>query len=266
MLGTLGRSFFAAVPFLIVFLVFVYAFASSYLLVFGSQLGDYRNIRFASWSLFKTILGDFELDELATASYFLGPVLAVGFVALALFVILNMLVAIVLDAYQEEVDQLKRQPPHPVLPFLSAYANIGILSCCGVECRRWYRDQEQLCGPICGLQCSRRHLVLVELMCTPAGMEPQLPGLSGDSQRVPDTAQPSEVDKQRSSQTADGTRPAKSESQLNQPSIREALAQLIGSLSEQDRTSLMQRMQSDQADRAGGRGATSLSPEGPEPK
>jgi len=85
-------------------MVFVYAFASSYLLVFGSQIGDYRNLGYSIWSLYKTILGEFHLDELSEASYVLGPILAILFVALALFVILNMLVALVLDSYQEEVE------------------------------------------------------------------------------------------------------------------------------------------------------------------
>lgn len=239
-LGTLARSFKAAVPFIIVFGVFVYSFASSYLLVFGSQLGDYRNIGFASWSLFKTILGDFELDSLASASYFLGPLLAVSFVALALFVILNMLVAIVLDSYQEEVMELKRNPQHPVMPFLSAYVNLGVYHVCGLECRRWFRDQEQSCGRIVGLRCSRRHQVLIELMCTPDGVVPELPAAEAAS------LQAAESERTRKRAPTDSTpAPSPKASSPRQPrGISDALVSVLETLTEQQRAEVLGKLTS----------------------
>jgi hypothetical protein len=48
----------------------------------------------------RSLLGDFDFKELEDAHFVMGPVFFLIFVGLAVFVVLNMLIAIISDAYE----------------------------------------------------------------------------------------------------------------------------------------------------------------------
>ena len=70
-------------------------------MIFHSRLDSFRTIGQTVYTLIRSLLGDFEFEELQEAHGYMGPLLFVIFVVLAVFVVLNMLIAIISDAYSE---------------------------------------------------------------------------------------------------------------------------------------------------------------------
>ena len=56
---------------------------------------------FRSFSLFRTILGDFDFDALQQANRVLGPAFFILYVFFVFFILLNMFLAIINDTYSE---------------------------------------------------------------------------------------------------------------------------------------------------------------------
>mmetsp|Transcript_9536 Transcript_9536/g.33511 ORF Transcript_9536/g.33511 Transcript_9536/m.33511 type:complete len:678 (-) Transcript_9536:100-2133(-) len=104
--GTLGRSAGEVVGFMVIFAITFYGFAAAHMMSFGALVFDYRNMTQAMLSLITSLLGDFDLDELARAQWLLGPAFFIVFVALAVFVVLNVLIAIISDAYTATNEEL----------------------------------------------------------------------------------------------------------------------------------------------------------------
>jgi len=84
----------------IVFLV-LFAYGTAFWLAFGSDVRLYSDLTLCVLSLFRTILGDFDLDELSHANYFMGPLLFVTFIVIMFFVVLSMVLAIVDEAFNK---------------------------------------------------------------------------------------------------------------------------------------------------------------------
>jgi hypothetical protein len=61
------------------------------------------------FSLLQALLGEFDFDALREANPYMGPVVFIAFIVLSVFVVLNMLIAIISDAYQEAKDEAERQ-------------------------------------------------------------------------------------------------------------------------------------------------------------
>lgn len=104
--GTLSRAASSVSNFAIIFLVVLYGFSSCFMVMFGNRLGDFRNLTHSGLSLLRSLLGDFDLGELSRGQYFWGPLLFVLYVCLAVFVVLNILIAIISDAYNDEIEEL----------------------------------------------------------------------------------------------------------------------------------------------------------------
>lgn len=95
--------------FAVIFVVMFYGFAAAHMMTFGTKLQSYRNLTSSSFSLLEALLGEFDLFALARAQWLMGPTFFVLFIALAALVVLNVLIAIISDAYQLQIEFLHGQ-------------------------------------------------------------------------------------------------------------------------------------------------------------
>jgi len=86
---------------------FSIAFQSS----FGNEVSDWMTWRTSMLSLFRALVGDFDIQQLRNTSYVFGPMLFVGFVVLVFFIFLRIFLSIVdiaLDEVKHEVTDQKK--------------------------------------------------------------------------------------------------------------------------------------------------------------
>ena len=122
----LEASFRACFGFIVVIVLVGFATASAFLLAFGTRIEGFRNLTEAASSVFMGFLGDISLSELRAANYWLGPVLFIIFLLLGIFVLLNMFIAIIGEAYSSTKEAMHRAgrqiypcPLHSHSPVLS---------------------------------------------------------------------------------------------------------------------------------------------------
>jgi hypothetical protein len=104
--GTLSRAGGAIGAFLVIFLMIAFAFGTAFHMTFGPRLYNYRNLTSTFYTLLQALLGDFDFDELTTEDKLFGPFLFLAFVTVAVFVILNVVIAIIGNAYDETLRTL----------------------------------------------------------------------------------------------------------------------------------------------------------------
>lgn len=109
-LDTLQRAGAPMLHFTLVFAMVFYGFATAFSATFGSKVEGYRNLTQSAFSLLKALLGDMNFDEMKIAQWFMAPLLTIVFLAVAVFIILQILLAIVLEAYEEVRQQTDKQP------------------------------------------------------------------------------------------------------------------------------------------------------------
>eukprot|EP01025_Chloroclados_australasicus_P020719 TRINITY_DN21864_c0_g1_i1.p1 TRINITY_DN21864_c0_g1~~TRINITY_DN21864_c0_g1_i1.p1 ORF type:complete len:254 (+),score=30.25 TRINITY_DN21864_c0_g1_i1:145-906(+) len=78
-------------------------------MAFGTRMEQYRNLKESFYAVVRALLMDFDLQELRNANLWLGPVFFGTFILLAVFVLLNMFIAIISDAYSETRMELQQQ-------------------------------------------------------------------------------------------------------------------------------------------------------------
>jgi len=103
---TLARAAAGLGGFFLVMAIVLFGSAQAFLLAFGSKVSDYRNLQESLLSLIRALLLDFDLQELRDANLWLGPIFFVSFVMLGVFVLLNMFIAIISDAYDSTKEDL----------------------------------------------------------------------------------------------------------------------------------------------------------------
>jgi hypothetical protein len=92
-----------------VFGVIGYGFTQAHTMVFRDRLEGYRSLKHSMYSLMSSLLGDFNFSELYEADATLGPFFFVFYVLMAVFVVLNMVIAIISDAYSECSAKMKQK-------------------------------------------------------------------------------------------------------------------------------------------------------------
>eukprot|EP00937_MAST-01D_sp_MAST-1D-sp2_P006573 g6573.t1 len=111
MTATIARSAKGVAGFGMIFFIIFFGFAQSHSMVFGAKIEEFRTIGDTMFSLIRSLLGDFDFVALERADGTMGPVLFIVFVMLAVLVVLNMLIAIISDAYAEcEEDNRGKEP------------------------------------------------------------------------------------------------------------------------------------------------------------
>lgn len=104
--GTLARAASTVGGFAVVFCVVLFGFAEAHMLTFGSRVVGFRNLSVSMVTLLRSLVGDFEFEAMVEAQWLLGVVFFVLFVALSVVVVLNILIAIISDAFNEEIHEL----------------------------------------------------------------------------------------------------------------------------------------------------------------
>ena len=109
--GTLNKCSKELGGFTVMFAIIFFAFAELGYLLFGVQVADYKNTTEAGFTLFRTILGDFNFVAIEQADYIWGPIFFLSYIFFVFFVLLNMFLAIINDTYGEVKADLKRAKP-----------------------------------------------------------------------------------------------------------------------------------------------------------
>lgn len=104
---TLGRAIKPLASFAGVFCVIFYGFAQAHCMIFHDRLHEFRTLTASSFTLLRSLLGDFDFMQLKNTEEFIGPIFFVLFVSIATLVILNMVIAIISDAYSEVDNDMK---------------------------------------------------------------------------------------------------------------------------------------------------------------
>merc|ERR1711997_1410131 len=91
------------------FFTVFFAFAQLGYLLFGTQVEDFSSFSNAIFTLLRTILGDFNFNEIEQANRVLGPIFFLSYVFFVFFVLLNMFLAIINDTYSEVKEEISAQ-------------------------------------------------------------------------------------------------------------------------------------------------------------
>jgi hypothetical protein len=104
-----------------VFAVIGYGFIQAHTMVFRDRIEGYRNFTHSMYSLMSSLLGDIALSELYDADHLFGPFFFVFFVVMAVFVVLNMVIAIISDAYSVCASKMRNKPKVNILGEVTDY-------------------------------------------------------------------------------------------------------------------------------------------------
>jgi len=96
---TIGKAGPDVMAFMMVFGIILWGFSQAHGMVFHAKLYDYRSLDNSVYALVRSLLGDFDFESLRHADKTMGPIFFLIFVMCAVFVVLNMLIAIISDAY-----------------------------------------------------------------------------------------------------------------------------------------------------------------------
>jgi hypothetical protein len=121
MVKTIAKSARQVVGFFFIFMMIMFGFTQAHTMVYGYRLYQYHSMEKSFFSLLKSLLGDFDFDELRDANPYIGPGLFLLFVGLAVFVLLNMLIAIISDAYEESVEEIAMESELELLKMIFLY-------------------------------------------------------------------------------------------------------------------------------------------------
>jgi len=105
--NTLYKSAAGVSNFFLIFMICMLAFSFAFNIAFGTELEAYATHFSSMSSLMKALLGDFDWDALVDTHHILGPFLFVLFECVSVFVILNLLIAIISEAYEDAKAGLK---------------------------------------------------------------------------------------------------------------------------------------------------------------
>jgi len=98
---TLGSCATELLIFFIMFFIVYIGFGVAFNLAFGLLVPEYRTIQVSMLSLLRIIVGDFDFDALLEANRPMAFILFLGYVVLVFFILMNMFLAIIGDAYAE---------------------------------------------------------------------------------------------------------------------------------------------------------------------
>ena len=91
----------ACLSFVFVFSIIMMAFSMLFSMVFGSSVSGFRDKIFAGSSLLKLMLGEFDFDELQASHWLLGPLFFFAFITFCVFVVANVIIAIIVESYHD---------------------------------------------------------------------------------------------------------------------------------------------------------------------
>merc|ERR1740131_927189 len=93
------------------FLIIFFSFSELGYLLFGTQVADFRDVTNACYTLFRTILGDFNFEVIEQADWLFGPIFFISYIFFVFFVLLNVFLAIINDTYGQVKAQIAARKP-----------------------------------------------------------------------------------------------------------------------------------------------------------
>lgn len=109
--GTLSACSKDLSGFTVMFFIIFFSFAELGYLLFGTQVVDFRDLTNACFTLFRTILGDFNFVVIEQADWIFGPLYFLSYIFFVFFVLLNVFLAIINDTYGEVKADIKSRKP-----------------------------------------------------------------------------------------------------------------------------------------------------------
>jgi hypothetical protein len=113
--STLRNSAKDIMYFIVIFFIVFFAYGALGYLLFGETIADYQNFFKTLFTLFRTLLGDFDFVTLRTNFPVLGPLYFVSFVFIGFFILLNMFMAIINDSYTQVKEEMAQSQPEFML-------------------------------------------------------------------------------------------------------------------------------------------------------
>ncbi|UJR22497.1 hypothetical protein I4U23_025550 [Adineta vaga] len=99
--ATIQRCFGDLIGFLIMFVAIMIAYAQFGNLVLGLQASDFSTVGKAFVALFRTVLSDFDYEDIRNAAPIVGPLFFFLYIFTMVFMLFNMVLAIIVDSYEE---------------------------------------------------------------------------------------------------------------------------------------------------------------------
>jgi len=118
---TIARSAAGVGSFTMIFSVLLFGFAMSHGMVFGGRLEGFATLGATTFTLLRSLLGDFNFDDMQSGHSTMGPLFFVVFIVLCVFIVMNMFIAIISDAYSETKEAAKRKPDVNLSKEISQY-------------------------------------------------------------------------------------------------------------------------------------------------
>uniref|UniRef100_A0A336LV54 CSON005454 protein n=1 Tax=Culicoides sonorensis TaxID=179676 RepID=A0A336LV54_CULSO len=109
---TVSRCFKDLLGFGLMFSIVFIAYAQLGYIAFGNELEDFHTFSSSIFTLFRTILGEFDYLEIERANHILGPIYFMSYIFFVFFVLLNMFLAIINDTYSD----IKREIQQDSIP------------------------------------------------------------------------------------------------------------------------------------------------------
>merc|ERR1711865_1347972 len=101
LLNLLSAAFNNLAVFSVIFLVVNLGFMHSFCLAFGLSMKDFSDPYMTFFTLIRLAMGDFDFHELYKTNRLLGPVLFLLYCVLTFFILVNVFIAIISDAFEE---------------------------------------------------------------------------------------------------------------------------------------------------------------------
>ncbi|CAF3288423.1 unnamed protein product [Rotaria socialis] len=99
--ATVQRCFGDLIGFLVMFVAIMIAYAQFGNLALGQQAQAFSTVGKAFVALFRTVLGDFDYEAISDASPIIGPLFFFFYIFSMVFILFNMVLAIIVDSYEE---------------------------------------------------------------------------------------------------------------------------------------------------------------------
>ena len=116
-----------------------------FMVTFGTKVFNYKTFSETSYTLILALLGDADLSELREANWYAGPIFFFLYVCIQVFVVLNMVIAIISDAYAEAEELLKKKRDYNLIGELYTYITNKCLfktPCCGRKLRYYLSNSK----------------------------------------------------------------------------------------------------------------------------
>jgi len=136
-----------------VFFIVMIGFTQAHTMIFNGKSELFKNFFASFFSLVRALLGDFDFKDLQQSEPFIGPLLFLVYISVAYFVVLNMLIAIISDAYELSRSQLKDMQQVDLLKSLKRFVveklrrkfciKYFVICCCRSTYRKIRAEEER---------------------------------------------------------------------------------------------------------------------------